>query len=81
MDFENCIKIDSELTSKNAPDLHLLASEGHVVSPGQVLLNRLVLVLESARRSGLDDLHVNTVTELVLVPEVGGGRAGVQEIL
>ena len=68
-------------TSKDAPDLHFLSSERDVVSPGQVLRHRLVLVLETARRSGLDDLHVDAVAEFVLVSEVGGGRAGVQEVL
>lgn len=75
------ISFEVNLTSKDAPDLHLLSSESNVVSSGQVLRHRLVLVLEPARGSGLNDLHVNTVAKFVLVTEVGGGRAGVQEVL
>ena len=40
-----------------------------------------MLVLETARRSGLNDLHVDAVAQLVLVTEVGSGRTGVQEVL
>ena len=40
-----------------------------------------MLVLETAGRSGLNNLHVNAVTQFVLVTEVGSGRAGVQEVL
>ena len=52
-----------------------------VVPLAGILQHRLVLVLQSGARPGLDDLEVHLVAELVLVPEVGGGRAGVHEVV
>ena len=52
-----------------------------MVLPGHVLLHGLVLVLQPRTGPGLDDLKEDSVAQLVLVPEVGGCTAGVEELL
>lgn len=52
----------------SATHLHFLAPVGDVVLPGDVLLLRLVLVLQPRTGAGLDYLH----SEVVTVGEEGG---------
>lgn len=68
-------------SSEDAPHLDFLASVSDMILPGDVLPDWFMFVLQAGAGARLDDLEVDLVTQLVLVPEVGGSRAGVEEVI